>query len=142
MPDANRVRGIDHVELFVPEIYEAAEWYRTALGLEVIKDFEFWAADGDGPLMISPGGDPHGTKLALFRGKPQGTGAPMGIRRVAFGVDADGFLILLDRLGVAHSGPIDHGLSFSIYFVDPWGNRFEVTTYDHEPVRAKLSAGP
>jgi catechol 2,3-dioxygenase-like lactoylglutathione lyase family enzyme len=137
--DANRVRGIDHVELFVPDLYEAAAWYRSTLGLEIVQEFEFWAEDSDGPLMISPAGDPQGTKLALFRGKPQGTGAPIGFRRVAFSVDGPGFVRLVDRLGVAHSGPIDHGLSFSIYFADPWGNRFEVTTYEHEFVRAKLN---
>ena len=30
----------------------------------------------------------------------------------------------------------DHGESFSIYFADPWGNPFEVTSYDAEEIRA------
>jgi len=32
----------------------------------------------------------------------------------------------------------DHGKSFSVYFSDPWGNRLEVTTYDHEAVQANM----
>ena len=34
----------------------------------------------------------------------------------------------------------DHGLAWSYYFVDPDGNHLEITTYDHEPVRAELGA--
>jgi hypothetical protein len=33
---------------------------------------------------------------------------------------------------------VDHGLAFSIYFCDPYGNRLEVTTYDHAHVRERL----
>jgi catechol-2,3-dioxygenase len=47
-----RVSQIDHVELQVPEIYEAAAWYHRVLGFEICKQFEAWAGDGDGPLMI------------------------------------------------------------------------------------------
>jgi catechol-2,3-dioxygenase len=35
----------------------------------------------------------------------------------------------------------DHGKSFSVYFSDPYGNRLEVTTYDYEAVREKVTAG-
>ena len=47
-----RVQQIDHVELFVPDRYEAAKWYEQALGLEIARDYEFWAKDPGGPLMI------------------------------------------------------------------------------------------
>ncbi len=43
---------IDHVHIFVPGRYEAAKWYEKILGLKIIKEFEFWAAEG-GPLMLS-----------------------------------------------------------------------------------------
>ncbi len=33
---------------------------------------------------------------------------------------------------------VDHDLSWSIYFVDPDGNRFEVTTYDYDEVAIQL----
>ena len=62
-----KVLQIDHVELFVPDRYEAARWYERTLGLQVVPECEPWAVDG-GPLMISSDGG--STKLALFEGQP------------------------------------------------------------------------
>jgi catechol 2,3-dioxygenase-like lactoylglutathione lyase family enzyme len=47
------VLQLDHVELFVPDRYEAARWYQRVLGLEIVREYEEWAADPRGPLMIS-----------------------------------------------------------------------------------------
>ena len=77
-----RVTQIDHVEIEVPDRYEAARWYRVALGFEICRDYEFWAQVADGPLMIST--DDGKTKLALFDGQPQGSVRPVGIRRIRF----------------------------------------------------------
>lgn len=62
--------AVDHVELFVPDRHEAAEWYEKALGLKVVRDLEEWATEG-GPLMIS--GDGGNTMLALFEGEARGS---------------------------------------------------------------------
>ena len=35
-----RVDQVDHIELFVPNRYEAAKWYEKVLGLEVVKSYE------------------------------------------------------------------------------------------------------
>ena len=66
-----RVSQIDHVEMFVPDRVEAARWYHEVLGLAVLRDFEDWAQDRHGPLMISS--DDGNTKLALFEGRPAGS---------------------------------------------------------------------
>jgi catechol 2,3-dioxygenase-like lactoylglutathione lyase family enzyme len=148
MNDPFRVHGIDHVELFVPDRREAAEWYGRVLGLEVMRAFEFWAEPGGGPLIISPDGGR--TKLALFEGTPASRATQTaGIHRIAFGVDAAGFLAFLDRLEsldlqtargrrVTPADVVDHARAFSIYFTDPWGTPLEVTSYDHEPIRAAV----
>ncbi|MBL8152879.1 MAG: VOC family protein [Anaerolineae bacterium] len=135
---------MDHVELFVPDQYEAARWYQAVFGMEVLKPFESWAQAG--PLMISSDGG--STKLALFKGQPLGDRAAVGFRRVAFRVDGAGFLTFLSRLEqhplmnggqpVTPADVVDHDLSFSIYFVDPWGNPYEVTTYDMDSIRSQL----
>lgn len=141
-----RVQQIDHVELIVPDQYQAAEWYRQVFGLRIMEDFEFWAADG--PLMISSDGG-H-TKLALFKGDAPGFSRPVGFQRVAFHVDGQGLLTFLDRLAkhpvFDHDGRkvyeldvVDHDLSYSLYFCDPYGNRYEVTTYEYETVRSLLN---
>ena len=138
-----QVQQIDHVELFVPEQYEAAAWYRDVLGLKMMDNLTRWADEG-GPLMISSDGG--STMLALFKGQAPGFRELLGFKRVAFRVDGAGFIQFLQRLKnypvFDHQGqhayaldPVDHDLSFSVYFCDPYGNRFEVTTYDYDFVK-------
>ena len=90
-----KVQQIDHVELFVPERYEAARWYERTLGLQVVPECEPWAVDG-GPLMISS--DDGSTKLALFTGQPGPGGSKDAFYRVAFRVTGGGFAEFLRRL--------------------------------------------
>ena len=99
-----RVSQIDHVEVFVPDRYEAAEWYKRTLGLDIVPGYEQWAANPRGPLMISS--DDGSTKLALFEGQSQESGPMSGWHLVAFRVDADGFLEFVTRL--ADRPLIDH----------------------------------
>ena len=139
-----QVDQIDHVELFVPDRYEAASWYERVLGLKVVPEYEPWAQPDGGPLMI---GTPRGgTKLALFSGKPRGSRETAGFHRVAFRVDGQGFLRFLGRLQeiavfdeqgkqLTSDAVVDHGQAFSIYFHDPYGHRLEITTYEPETVR-------
>jgi catechol 2,3-dioxygenase-like lactoylglutathione lyase family enzyme len=143
-----RVRQIDHVELFVPDVYEAARWYERTLGLAILRRHEHWVGDDrSGPLMISS--DDGGTMLALFRGEPQGDRPPSGLKRIAFRVGGEDFLRFLERSGAGAVGgaagpevtkldPVDHGEAFSVYFRDPWGTRLEITCYEAEAVRQRL----
>lgn len=142
------VEQIDHVEVCVPDRYEAAAWYAETLGLSIVPEYEQWAADPNGPLMIAtPGG---GTKIALFSGKPTGSREGTGFHLVAFRVSASSFklfvkslpeLALKDESGQAVSKDCvrDHGQAFSIYFNDPYGNSLEVTTYEYEETRRLLA---
>jgi catechol 2,3-dioxygenase-like lactoylglutathione lyase family enzyme len=144
---AFRVLQLDHVELFVPERHEAARWYRRVLGLEVLQEYEPWAADPRGPLMISS--DNGSTKLALFEGTVDSGPLGPGFRLVAFRVAASGFVEFLKRLSelqlrdhrdsaVTLDSVVDHEKAYSLYFSDPYGHRLELTTYDYEPLRAAL----
>ena len=140
---------IDHVELFVPDRREAAKWYQRVLGLEIVPEYEHWAGDPRGPLMISSdGGD---TKLALFEGTPQGSRETTGFHLVAFRVDAPAFVAFVDRLAdlqlTNHRGQrvtaalvSDHTAAWSIYFNDPYGHRLELTTYEYEQVKTLRGA--
>lgn len=146
--DRFRVDQIDHVELFVPDRREAAAWYGRILGLAVLPQYEHWAEDPGGPLMISSDGG--STKLALFQGTPQGQRETAGFRRVAFRVDAENFVRFLARLPqldliddsgrpVTASHVTDHGRAFSVYFCDPSGHRLELTTYDYDDAKARMA---
>lgn len=138
MTDDFRVDGIDHVALTVPDRYEAAQWYSDVLGLDVLEEYEMWA-DRGGPLVVSSDGGR--TMLALFDGS---SGEP-GPRHLAFRTDGTGFIDFVDRLdgiddvdAAGREDVVDHDLSFSVYFSDPYGHRFEVTTYDYDHVAANL----
>ena len=145
--NAFRALQINHVELFVPDRHAAAHWYQRVLGLQILPGYEDWAADPQGPLMISSDGG--STKLALFVGEPQGSRPTSGFHLVAFRVDAAGFIEFVQRLAelqltdhqgrfVASESVVDHQQAFSVYFSDPYGHRLEVTTYDHEATRMAL----
>jgi catechol 2,3-dioxygenase-like lactoylglutathione lyase family enzyme len=142
-----RVAQIDHVELFVPDRRQAADWYRRVLGLDVVPEYEHWEEDPHGPLMISS--DSGNTKLALFQGRPQGSRETAGFHLVAFrvgAVDFAEFLRMVPDLGLTdHRGHrvtadmvVDHGSAYSIYFSDPFGHRLELTTYAYDETKTKL----
>ena len=142
MAERFTVEQIDHVEVLVPDIEEAASWYERVLGLTVVRGLE-WTE----PLMISSDGG--STKVALFRDTPQAEN--VGWRRLAFRVSGAAFLEFLGRLDdvpVVSSGGstvtagdiVDHDVCWSIYFADPYGNRLEITTYDYAEVEAARSS--
>ncbi len=146
--DRFRVDQIDHVELFVPDRWEAAGWYRRVLGLNIVREYEHWANDPKGPLMISS--DNGNTKLALFEGIQQGSRETVGFHLVAFRVGAVDFMRFLCRLAeldlINHRGErvtsksvVDHTAAFSIYFSDPYGHRLELTTYEYEQAKKELA---
>jgi putative acetyltransferase len=142
------VEQIDHVELYVPDRYQAAMWYNDVLGLSIVKELEHWAHDPSGPLMIATLWGQ--TKLALFQGPTRGSQAGNGFHLVAFKTSAKSFISFLDRLPTLSlhdcQGRLvqpelvrDHGAAMSIYFNDPYGNQLEITTYEHERLRKLLA---
>ncbi len=149
MTDIFQVQQIDHVELFVPDFDAALEWYRKVLGLVPVAKAKLWADEGQ-PLMISSDGG--STMLALFQGDGPGERAITGHYLVAFRVDATGFMVFLNHIeqvevASRHGGRlsrddvVDHDLAWSIYFRDPWGNNYEVTSYDYDEIGAALATG-
>ena len=89
--------------------------------------------------------------LALFEGEPRGSRPTAGHHRVAFRVSGAGFLQFLEHVRevavhsesgepVSHLRPVDHGKAFSVYFCDPYGNRFEVTSYEYQHIEGGLAS--
>lgn len=121
---------IDHVEVFVRDVDAAVRWYGEILGLNLIHD-----QPPPNPKMIGIGG----TMIAVFKAKGDGpdnadddSRPPIRWRRVAWRTTKDGFEQAQQHLsekGVNFTGPIDHTISWSIYFNDPDGNPLEITYY-------------
>lgn len=131
-----RLQGVDHIHVFVPDRPQAETWYREVLGFERVEALESWAPDG-GPLTIE---DPDGTThLALFERESAPNRATIALK-----VGGEGLLEWRRHLSGALKTEIelvDHQLSWSIYFSDPYGNPFEITTHDYEWVTQQLPAG-
>ena len=126
--------GIDHVHVYVyvSDRSTSEIWYRDVLGFVRVKEFEFWAKDG-GPLTVESAD--HNIHLALFE-RPEKTGTST----TAFGTTGEQFLnwkayLECNDLELRIN---DHTAAFSMYFSDPDQNMYEITTYDHDMIRAKL----
>jgi catechol 2,3-dioxygenase-like lactoylglutathione lyase family enzyme len=126
--------GVDHVHVLVRDRAAAAAWYREVMGLAPVPELEVWQADG-GPLTLADArGQVH---IALFERAPSADNKAV----IALGVDATAFVQwhehLTRALGTAPAF-VDHDLSLSLYFRDPDGNPYEITTYDVTSARSAL----
>ena len=128
-----QLHGIDHIHVYVASWAEAERWYSTVLGLRRVEALMAWAVKG-GPLTLeNPAGNVH---LALFeRENHEGSTA------IAFGASGEQWLAWkahLENHGL-ELRVTDHKLAFSLYFHDPDANMHEITTYEHDYVRQRLS---
>jgi catechol-2,3-dioxygenase len=139
MPEHSEVApsldGIDHIHVFVTDRAAAEVWYGRVLGLARVPGLEGWAADG-GPLTLA---DASGRiHLALFE-----RGAQACRSTIALGVSAPGFMAWRKHLAAALGKAArteDHQLSWSMYFTDPDGNPYEITSYEYDMVGKMLAA--
>lgn len=128
------IRGVDHIHVFVADRAAAERWYQRVLGFSRIKEFECWAADG-GPLMIqNAAGTVH---LALFERPSEKCRST-----IALGVDSAAFLAWRSHLAQVLPSAArleDHQAAWSLYFSDPGGNPYEITTYEYQAVQQALA---
>ena len=131
---APTLTGVDHIHILVTNRSAALEWYAEVLGLHAMPELLFWA-EGYGPLTV---GNAAGTiHLALFerpREKCRST--------VAFNVTALEFLAWkqhLCRVLARSVSAESHDISWSMYFSDPDGNPFEITSYEYAAIQAQLN---
>lgn len=127
--------AIDHLHVHVRDRSAAEGWYERVLGLRRLYEFQHWARGG-GPLTLADtAGRLH---LALFE-----RDTPVGGPTIALRVSAGGLLDwrahLRRELGQAPA-LVDHGESRSLYFTDPDGNGFEITSYEREGDSPALQA--
>ena len=121
-----KLKNIDHIHIFVTDRQEALKWYRTVLGLKPVKNLLFWAKTG--PLTI--GNEEGSIHIALFKGEPKENRSV-----VAFNTSGKEFINWHKKTNDVADGNIevvDHSVSFSIYFQDPYENPYEITSYDYE----------
>ncbi len=124
----------DHIHVHVPDRLAAEAWYRDVLGLSRVAPPAFRPAD-NGPLTLAnPSGSIH---LALFNGEARESRST-----VALAVGADDFLAWRQHLSRVFNKPVrvvDHARSWSVYFADPDGNPFEITSYEYQAIADRLN---
>ena len=130
---APKLRGIDHIHIYVTAWDEAEDWYRSVLGFERVDALMAWAVPGGPRTLAKPGSDIH---LALFENDDH-----PNTSAIAFGATGEEFLAWKEHLET-HGLELriaDHKLAWSLYFNDPYGNMHEITTYDIEHVGRQLA---
>lgn len=121
------VKELGHIVLYVRNLERSRHFYRDVLGWREI------AALGRGAAMFSSGRTHH--ELLLIEVGPDAAPIPAG-RRVGlyhFGLkigdsddDLRAALAQLQEAGVPIVGASDHGVSHSLYILDPDGNEVEL----------------
>ena len=121
-----KLQTIDHIHVYVGDRQEALDWYKDMLGLKPLE--KLITLPKSGPLTIR---NNEGTiNIALFKGKPQNNSSV-----IAFKVTGEEFLNCHDKINQSITKNIelvDHSSQFSIYFNDPDGNPYEITSYDYD----------
>ena len=117
--------GFDHVHVFVQDRAAAERWYAAVLGLQRSRELEFWAADG-GPLTLQDG--PGTVHLALFERPRQKCRSTIALR--VSGREFWAWRAHLKALPDLDLTEEDHEVSVSLYFQDPDGNPYEITSYE------------
>ena len=128
------LQAFDHVHVFVEDRAAAEHWYSRVLGLSRSPDLEFWASDG-GPLTLQNStGSIH---IALFERPAKPCRSTIALR-----VTGDEFNAWHAHLREELPGGVsfeDHQASISLYFADPYGNPYEITTYEVKTAKAETN---
>jgi catechol-2,3-dioxygenase len=115
---------IGHIGLFVENLPKMREFYTDVLGFRVTDEGKGSVAE---MAFLSRNPDEH-HQIVLATGRPENTFSV--VNQISFRVNALSDLrTMRDRVvaaGAENVRPTDHGNAWSVYFLDPEGNRLEV----------------
>jgi catechol 2,3-dioxygenase len=130
-----------HLGIFVTDMDKVRDFYTRLLGFKVMDTGEI--RNGQRLTFLSRDPKDH-HQIVLVTGRKKGT--PSTINQITFRVASLKEVRAMHDLVVANKldgvDPIDHGNAWSVYFMDPEGNRIEffcdTPWYVAQPRRARL----
>ena len=129
-----RINKVGHVVLNVKDVEASVKFYTEALGMEVMRLRENSAA------FLSFGTQHH--DIALFKAPEGAEMGTLGLNHIAFQIEGGETELrqLYGRL-IQHGAKVDyttdHGMTHSVYFFDPDGNRLEIFSQELPAADAK-----
>ena len=127
------IRGIDHAAIHVKDLEKSKAFYTQILGLQVS------ARERQKPG-VEYFLDCGSSLIGLIQGRPEGDVHKLqdegfGVNHIAFGVKTQDFDRCVEELksqGVTIVHSKKREKSWSVYFLDPDGNKLELTAWPHE----------
>jgi catechol 2,3-dioxygenase len=140
MSDRSSLR-FSHVGLFCTHLPPMVEFYTRAMGFVITDQGSLPHAN---LCFLSRDPNEH-HQLVLVTGRPEGLPNRI-VNQISFRLDTlaelKSFYANLPLGRVSDIDPVNHGISWSLYFRDPEGNRLEVFTdtewYIHQPIKQPL----
>ena len=119
---------LGHIGIFVRDLSQMVAFYQRVFGF-VITDADF---EGDGErraVFLSRSPEEHHQLVLVYRPTAMTSGQP-AVQQISFRTDSLAevrrayFALRAEHL--SHIDPVTHGTAWSVYFLDPEGNRMEI----------------
>jgi glyoxalase family protein len=134
-----QTQGVHHITIVGATRQSAIDFWEGVLGMPFIFEQPNLDNADESHLYFDPG---DGRLITIFTNEGreiENTPNPEGIgnlHHIAFSVSRSTFIETEKRLnerGIKNTGEIDRGFMYSIYFRDPLGQRYELSSYKFEP---------
>ncbi len=134
-----QTQRVHHITLVGATRQSAIDFWEGVLGMPFVFEQPNLDNSNESHLYFDPG---DGRLITVFTNEgrevkptpnPEGIG---NLHHIAFSVSRSTFIETAKRLdarGIKHTGEIDRGFMYSIYFRDPLGQRIELASYKFEP---------
>ncbi len=134
-----QTQGVHHITLVGADRQTSIDFWEGLMGMPFVFEQPNLDVPEESHLYFDPG---DGRLITIFTNEertPDSTPNPEGIgnlHHLAFTVSRATYTQIagrLDERGINHSGEIDRGFMYSIYFRDPLGQLIECSAYKFEP---------
>ncbi|MBY8977877.1 VOC family protein [Rhodobacteraceae bacterium NNCM2] len=140
-----QTQGVHHITLNGADRQTSIDFWEGVLGMPFLFEQPNLDAPEINHLYFDPG---DGRLITIFTEESREPGGKLrdqvgSVHHLAFNVSLASWNIAVERLeerGISNSGPVDRGFMWSIYFVEPCGQRIELACYKFEPPAGRTHA--